>query len=418
MQVMELHYRSIKKIPELCVPAGNFKILKYAVEYGADAVYAGGSMFNLRTLQDNFTVAELESAVNYTHEMKKKFYLTLNAIISENEIDDFLSYLEKIKNIRFDAIIASDPGAIKIIKNVLPGTRIHISTQASISNHEAVNFWGSLGASRVNIARELGLDEINKICSKSDIEIEVFVHGALCISYSGRCMLSKYLSNRDANKGKCSHTCRWKYYLMEEKRPNTFFPVDQDRRGTYIYNSRDLCLIDRLDEIADSGVDSIKIEGRMKTENYVSSVTWAYRQALDLIKQGKYSNAKKALLLKELDKTTHRTFTSGFMFNKSRKSPELADNDNVGYIKKYRFAGTVTGFSEQHDGPVILARNQVKINDILDILQPGKNPVKFKLVKMVNAKSGQPADVCNTNDSFIICGLGKINDMSLVKVKL
>jgi putative protease len=206
---------------------------------------------------------------------------------------------------------------------------------------------------------------------------------------------------------------------LEEKRPNTFFPVDQDRRGTYIYNSRDLCLIDRLDEIVDAGVDGIKIEGRMKTENYVSSVTWAYRQALDLIKRGKYNNAKKASLLKELDKTTHRTFTSGFMFNNSKKSsPELADNDNVGYIKKYRFAGSVTGFSEQYDGPVILARNQVKINDILDILQPGKNPVKFKLVKMVNAKSGQPADVCNTNDSFIICGLGKINDMSLVKVKL
>lgn len=415
---MVLHYRYSKKIPELCVPAGNLKILQYALEYGADAVYAGGSRFNLRTLGDNFTIKELQAAADYAHSIKKKFYLTLNAIINENELEDFKAYIDEIKNIEFDAVIISDPGIMQIIKKIIPDMRIHISTQASVSNHETVNFWGALGASRVNVARELSLKEVAQICKKSNTEIEVFVHGALCISYSGRCMLSKYLSGRDANKGECSHTCRWKYYLMEEKRPNTFFPIDQDKRGTYIYNSRDLCLIDKLDMVVNTGADSIKIEGRMKSENYVSTVTWVYRAALDLIKNGEFNRQKKSALLKELDKTTHRTFTSGFMFSGSRKSPELADNDNVGYIKKYRFSGSVKGFSEEYNGPVILARNQVRVKDILDILQPGKDPVKFKLEKMVNARSRQFVEVCNTNEEFIICGLGKIDKMSLVKTKL
>src|SRR5665647_2576656 len=321
-----------KKIPELCVPAGNLNILKYAVAYGADAIYIGGGRFNLRTMGDNCTYDELLQAVEYAHSYKRKVYLALNAIIDENELGELEKYINNIKNLDFDALIISDPGVFKKVREIIPRARIHISTQASTSNHHSVNFWGSLGASRVNLAREASHDDIKDICSLSNIEIEVFVHGALCISYSGRCMMSKYMAGRDANKGSCSHTCRWKYYLMEEKRPNAYFPVFQDKRGTYIYNSRDLCLLAELDKVVETGASSLKVEGRMKTENYVSRVTWVYRQALDLIKDGKFTEQKKSYLLKELDKTTHRTYTTGFMFLDGKLNAELTDNGNVGYL--------------------------------------------------------------------------------------
>lgn len=407
-----------KKIPELCVPAGNLNILKYAVAYGADAIYVGGGRFNLRSMGDNFTADELLQAVDYAHSNDKKVYLTLNAIIDEGELVEFQRYLNDIKSIEFDAIIISDPGAMQIIRQIIPGPRIHISTQTSTSNHQSVNFWEKLGASRVNIARELNHNDIKGVCRLSNIEIEVFIHGALCISYSGRCMLSRYLSGRDANKGQCSHTCRWKYYLMEEKRPNAFFPVDQDKRGTYIYNSRDLCLLPELEKVLETGVSSLKIEGRMKTENYVGLVTWAYRQALDLIKEEKFNEQKKKYLLNELDKTTHRTFTTGFMFLDGKHNPELTDNDNVGYLRKYRFAGTVESFSEKYGVPVIKTRNQIKIGDMLDIMQPGKNPLKFKLSEIIDADSDKQMEVANTNARIIIQGLGRIDRYSLINVKL
>ena len=406
------------KIPELCVPAGNLNILKYAVAYGADAIYIGGGRFNLRTMGDNFTVDELLQAVKYAHSNKRKVYLALNAIIDESELCELEKYINHIKNLDFDALIISDPGVFQKVREMIPRARIHISTQASTSNHYSVNFWGSLGASRVNLAREVKYEDIMDICRLSNIEIEVFVHGALCISYSGRCMLSKYLSGRDANKGSCSHTCRWKYYLMEEKRPNAYFPVYQDKRGTYIYNSRDLCLLPKLEKVVETGTSSIKVEGRMKTENYVSRVTWVYRQALDLIKDGKFTEQKKDYLLKELDKTTHRTYTSGFMFLDGKLNAELTDNGNVGYLRKYRFAGNVERFSKKFNESVIKARNQVKKGDVLDIIQPGKNPLKFIISEIIDANSEKQMEVANTNASIIIKGLGKIDSYSLINVKL
>jgi U32 family peptidase len=405
-------------IPELCVPAGNLNILKYAVAYGADAIYIGGGRFNLRTMGDNFTANELLQAVEYAHLKKKKVYLALNAIIDESELSELEDYISSIKNLDFDALIISDPGVFQKVREMIPDARIHISTQASISNHQSVNFWGSLGASRVNLARELSQDDIKDICRLSSIEIEVFVHGALCISYSGRCMLSKYLSGRDANKGLCSHTCRWKYYLMEEKRPNAYFPVYQDKRGTYIYNSRDLCLLPELEKVVETGISSIKIEGRMKTENYVSRVTWVYREALDSIVEGKFTEQKKSYLLKELDKTTHRTYTSGFMFLDGKLNTELTDNSNVGYLRKYRFVGNVESFSEKYGASVIKARNQVKKGDVLDILQPRKNPLKFIISEIIDANSEKQMEVANTNASIIIKDLGKIDRYSLINVKL
>ncbi|MBM3699802.1 MAG: U32 family peptidase [Actinobacteria bacterium] len=409
--------RPYYKVPELCVPAGNLRTLKYAAAYGADAVYVGGGQYNLRSFGNNFTVPELKEAVNYAHSKKIKVYLALNAIIGESELNGAREYVESIRETDFDAIIISDPGMFGIVKKMMPGMRLHISTQASISNSMAVNLWSGLGASRVNVARELAYGELCLLKKNSKTEIEVFVHGALCISYSGRCMLSKYLSGRDANKGQCSHTCRWKYYLMEEKRPNMFLPADMDKRGTYIYNSRDLCLLEKLDLIADIGVDAVKIEGRMKTENYVAQVTWVYRKALDCIKKGGFSDYNKKFLMAELDKTTHRSFTEGFMFLNDRQAPELTDNDNVGYTRKYRFAGSVNSLSSKYNKTVITARNQVKVGDMLDVLQPGKENLEFRVLKITRADTGENITVANTNELIIINGLENIDEFALLRKK-
>jgi putative protease len=402
------------------VPASNLNVLKYAVAYGADAVYIGGGKYNLRTFGDNFTTTELKQGIEFAHSHNVKVYFTLNAIISENEIEDLKDYIHKIKDIAFDAFIISDPAVLYLIKQIIPAARIHVSTQTSTSNSLAVNFWAYQGASRINLAREVTYSDLcNIIAHKKPgtTEIEVFIHGALCISYSGRCMLSKYMSGRDANKGQCSHSCRWRYYMMEEKRQNMFFPIDQDKRGTYIYNSRDLCLLPKLDLLIAAGVDSLKIEGRMKTESYVSLTTWVYRKALGYIKEGKFTRQKISYLMNELDKATHRNFTQGFMFLDDKKHNELTENDNVGYIKKYRFVGVYESFSEKYNGPIIRVKNQFKVGETLDILQPYENPRKFviKYIYMVNNE--EQIEVANPNDLIIICDLGKINQYSIYRIK-
>ncbi|MFO7928108.1 MAG: peptidase U32 family protein, partial [Candidatus Humimicrobiaceae bacterium] len=231
------------KVPELLVPANNLNVLKYAVQYGADAVYVGGKKFNLRSVRGNFTVEELKEGVEYAHRNGVKLYLTLNSVLFEGEMEELANYIGQIRDIRVDAVIIADLGIFSIIQEHWPGVKINISTQVNTTNSRAVNFWEKLGASRVNMAREVKFEDLKEIKEKTGIEIEVFAHGALCISYSGRCMLSKYMVGRDANRGKCAHSCRWKYYLMEEERPNLFFQVEQNKKGTYIYNSRDLCLL-------------------------------------------------------------------------------------------------------------------------------------------------------------------------------
>lgn len=410
----------IKKFPELCVPANNLNVLKYAVAYGADAVYIGGGKYNLRTLGDNFSIDELCQGVDFAHLNNVKVYLTLNAIINENEIEDLRDYISKIKDIKFDAFIISDPAVMHLLKQIIPSARIHISTQMSTSNSIAVNFWASCGASRINLAREVNYSDLCSIIAHKNsvtTEIEIFVHGALCISYSGRCMLSKYMSGRDANKGKCSHSCRWQYFLMEEKRQNMFFPVDQDKRGTYIYNSRDLCLLPKLDLLISAGVDSLKIEGRMKTESYVSLTTWVYKKAIQYIKEENFTRQKISYLIKELDKGTHRNFTQGFMFADSNSNSELTENDNVGYIKNYRFVGVYKDYSTKYGGPIIKVKNQFKSGETLDILQPDENPKKFIVKKMLMANTGEEIKTANPNDLIIINGIGDVNLYSIFRIK-
>ncbi len=404
-----------KKIPELMVPAKNLNVLKYAVNYGADVVYVGGKKFNLRSARGNFTIDELKEGVSYAHEHGVKVYFTLNSILDENEITGFREYLKKLKNINIDGIIAADFGAIEIIKEILLEKEIHISTQVNLNNHKAINFFEKMGVKRVNLAREVSFPELKKIIKRTKVGIDVFVHGALCISYSGRCMLSKYMEGRDANKGECVYCCRWKYYLMEEKRPNVFFPVEQNKKGSFIYNSRDLCLLGRLKELADAGVKAIKIEGRMKTENYVSATTWVYRKALDYIKQNKYDDKAIDYLKSEIEKCSHRNFTEGFMFLKDKK--ELEDNDNVGYINKYRFVGTFYGYNKKYDGTVINVKNQFKLGEVMDISQPYMDPVKFGIKKMLSAKDETEIKCANPNDLVIICGTGRVNPFSIFRIK-
>ncbi|MBA7576341.1 hypothetical protein ES708_18180 [subsurface metagenome] len=404
-----------KKIPKLLVPANNLNILKYAVNYGADAVYVGGKEFNLRSIRGNFSIEELEEGVRYAHEYGVKLYFTLNSIVYEHELARFREYLNKLKSINLDGIIVSDFGALELAKEILPGKRIHISTQTNINNHPGVNFFEKLGASRVNLAREINFSDLKNIIDRTNVEIEIFIHGALCISYSGRCMLSKYMTGRDANRGECAHSCRWKYYLMEEERANLFFPVEQDNRGTYIYNSRDLCLLPELKLLVDAGVDTFKIEGRMKTENYVSLTTWVYRRALDYIAQNKFTDQKISYLTRELDKCSHRNFTSGFMFLSDRS--ELEDNDNVGYIKKYRFVGIYHNFSNKYNGPFINVKNQFRVGEVIDILQPYKNPKKFMVGKMISVSDNTETDCANPNDSVVICDLGPLSPFSIFRIK-
>jgi len=404
-----------KKIPELLVPANNLNILKYAVSYGADAVYVGGKEFNLRSIRGNFTLKELEEGADYAHKHGVKVYLTLNSIVYEHELARFRKYLNKLKNISLDGIIVSDFGALELVKEILPERRIHISTQTNINNHVGVNFFEKLGASRVNLAREVNYSDLKDIVKKTNIEIEIFIHGALCISYSGRCMLSRYMTGRDANRGECAHSCRWKYYLMEEERANLFFPVEQDSRGTYIYNSRDLCLLGKLKLLSDIGVDAFKIEGRMKTENYVSVTTWVYRKALDYIKQNKFTGKKISYLNDELNKCTHRNFTQGFMFLKDRE--ELENNDNVGYIKNYRFVGLYSGFSDKYNGPVINVKNQFRVKEVMDILQPYKNPKEFIVGKIISVSNNTETGCVNPNEKVVICDMGKVSPLSIFRIK-
>ena len=306
------------KRPELLAPSGNLEKLKIAVIYGADAVYLGGENFGLRAGAKNFTLEQLAEGIKFAHDRGKRVYLTLNIIPHNEDLVGLPEYVAKIKALDLDALIISDPGVLKIVKNIIPGMEVHLSTQASTTNYAAVNFWYEQGVRRVILARELSLEEIEEIIKKSppDMKIETFVHGAMCISYSGRCLLSNYMVGRDANRGNCAQSCRWRYYLMEETRPGEYFPVYEDERGTYIFNSKDLCMIEHLPLLIKAGISAFKIEGRMKSSYYVATVVKAYRDLIDsyLLKPDESFYNEK--WLDEIKKVSHRYFTTGFYFAK------------------------------------------------------------------------------------------------------
>ncbi len=370
------------KRPELLAPAGNLEKLKIAVIYGADAVYLGGENFGLRAGAKNFTLKQLAEGVKFAHDREKRIYLTLNIIPHNEDLVGLPEYVAKLKELDLDAVIISDPGILKIVKSIIPEMEVHLSTQASTTNYAAVNFWYEHGVRRIILARELSLEEIKEIIKKSppDMKIETFVHGAMCISYSGRCLLSNYMVSRDANRGDCAHSCRWRYYLMEETRPGEYFPVYEDKKGTYIFNSKDLCMIEHIPSLIEAGISVFKIEGRMKSSYYVATVVKTYRHLIDsyFSKPKEYFCDEK--WLDEIKKVSHRYFTTGFYF--AKPGGEEQRYDSSAYIKTYDFAGLILEYDADNQIATIEQKNRIFVGDEIEIFGPDDDFFTQKIEKM------------------------------------
>ena len=358
------------KKPELLAPAGNLEKLKMAVIYGADAVYLGGDNFGLRAGAKNFTLEQLAEGIKFAHDRGKRVYLTLNIIPHNEDLVELPKYVAKLKELDLDAVIISDPGVLKIAKNIIPEMEVHLSTQASTTNYAAVNFWYEQGVRRIILARELSLEEIKEIIKKSppDMKIETFVHGAMCISYSGRCLLSNYMVGRDANRGDCAHSCRWRYYLMEETRPGEYFPVYEDEKGAYFFNSKDLCMIEHIPSLIEAGISAFKIEGRMKSSYYAATVVKAYRHLIDsyFSKPNEYFCDEK--WLDEIKKVSHRYFTTGFYF--AKPGGEEQRYNSSAYIKTYDFAGLILDYNTSNQIATIEQKNRIFVGDEIEIFGP------------------------------------------------
>ncbi len=355
--------------PELLAPAGDLEKLKVAVKYGANAVYLGGQNFSLRQASKNFTLEELREGIEFAHQNFAKVYVTANIFARNDDFDELESFFIDVYDLGADALIISDPGVFMLAKETVPELDIHISTQANNMNYKAAMFWHELGAKRIVVSRELSLAEISKISQKTpeDFEIEAFVHGAMCISYSGRCLLSNYMSGRDSNKGQCVQSCRWKYHLVEETRPNEFYPIYEDENGTYIFNSKDLCMIKHIPELLFAGVNSFKIEGRMKTAYYVATTVKAYREAIDDYYSDpvKY-NDKLSYYFEEASKASHRRFTTAFCLDEP--TSEAQNYETSSYIREYDFIGVVKKYDELKQLALIEQRNKFVLGDEVEFL--------------------------------------------------
>ncbi len=354
---------------ELLIPAGNLEILKTAIDYGADAVYIGGEFLGLRAKAKNFTIDDIANGIAYAHARGKKVFITANIVAHNDDLADAREYFAKINEVKPDAVIISDPGIFMIAKEILKDIDFHISTQANNTNYGTYQFWWNLGAQRVVTGRELSFEEIKEIRANipPKMEIETFVHGAMCMAYSGRCMLSNYMTGRDANQGECTNPCRWKYSIVEEKRPGEYMPVYEDERGTYIFNSKDLCMIEYIPELIDAGVDSFKVEGRQKTALYVATVARTYRKAIDdyMESRDKYY-ANMEWYKSEIGKCTQRAFTTGFFFGKADADAHVYDNNT--YVSNYTYIGTVLDVTA--DGLVRTEqKNKFCIGDEIEIMK-------------------------------------------------
>lgn len=386
----------MKKV-ELLAPAGNIEKLKFAINYGADAVYLGGKTFGLRAFAGNFTLSEIDAGVRYAHKRNKKVYLTMNIFPRNEDFKGLNSYLAQLQEIGVDALLIADPGIIFYVRENYPDFEIHLSTQANCTNYQSALFWKKQGVKRVVLARELTINEVREIKDKTQMEIENFIHGAMCISYSGRCLLSNYMAGRDSNKGECAQSCRWNYNLVEEKRPGEYYPIVEDDRGTYIFNSQDLCLFDHLNKLIEAGSDSLKIEGRMKSIYYVSTIVRAYRKLLD-----NYYNPQEAFDVNywrnELDKVSHRPYTSGFYFDEINK--EAAFTDSSSYIQPYDFTGQILEYDPINKMAVIEQRNNFKIGDKMEIFGPEGEDFSFT-VNEIYSENGFPMEVVATPKTIV-----------------
>lgn len=390
---------------ELLSPCGDFERLKLALKFGADAVYLAGEMFGMRTNPSNFDADELKKAVELVHSLGKKVYLTCNTLPRNDEIEKLPDFLKYAEQIGIDAFIIADIGVMAMAKKYAPSVDIHMSTQVGIVNYQTANTLYEMGASRIVTARELSLDEIKVIRDKtpSDLEIEVFVHGAMCMSFSGRCILSDYMTHRDANRGDCAQPCRWKYHLVEETRPGQYFPINEEKNGTYIFNSRDLCMIDHIPELVNAGVDSFKIEGRAKSEYYTAIVTYAYRNAIDeYLKKPSNDFKVPQWILDEMEKMSHREYTTGFNFGPIKNGQVT---DTGGYIRNWDVCAL---FKEYKNGRLVVSqRNRFFEGDELEVVEPNKKPYKLVVADLYNEDDEEKVDVANkaTNTYSFKCDI-------------
>lgn len=368
--------------PELLIPASSLEVLKTAVIFGADAVYIGGEAFGLRAKAKNFSLDEMREGIAFAHEHGVKVYVTANILAHNYDLDGVKEYFKELKEIKPDGLIIADPAIFEIAGEICPEIERHISTQANNTNYGTFNFWYKQGATRVVTARELSLEEIKEIRANipEDMEIETFVHGAMCISYSGRCLLSNYMVGRDANQGACTHPCRWKYSIVEETRPGEVMPVFENERGTYIFNSKDLCMIEHIPELIESGVDSLKIEGRMKTALYVATVARTYRKAIDDYKKDpKLYQENMPWYLDQISNCTYRQFTTGFFFGKPNEESQIYDNNT--YVKEYTYLGIV---GEEKDGTYrIEQRNKFSVGETIEVMKPNGENVEVTVKRIL-----------------------------------
>ncbi len=397
------------KLPELLAPAGNFEKMKAALHYGADAVYMGLSPFSLRARADNFTEEELEKAAAFVHEKGRKIYVTLNIFPGNNDISLIKEHLALLERIKPDGLVVSDPGVFEMASETVPGIPLHISTQANITNYRAAEFWQRLGAERLVLSRELSVEEIKEIRRHVDIELECFVHGSICISYSGRCYISSFLANRPANRGECTNSCRWNYTLMEEKRPGEHHPVYENDRGTYVMSSRDLCMIEYLDKLADAGIDSFKIEGRMKGINYVAGVVKTYREAVDGLATGPYRVKKR--WKKELAMFSSRGYTTG-MFLGVQPDGDYNHDDGEVYRMSHELVGIVE--SVNNGTAVVALRNTLRTGDKINFLSTGLEERIFKVNEMYD-RYGIPVESGRNEETVLIPVHDKVRENDLIR---
>lgn len=394
-----------RKKPELLVPAGSLEVLRTAVIFGADAVYIGGEAFGLRAKAKNFSMEEMAEGITFAHAHGVKVYVAANILAHNDDLDGAAAYFEELKEMKpepCDGLILSDPGMYAIVKEIWPQAEIHISTQANNTNYQTFLFWWKLGAKRVVAARELSLQEIRGIRKQipQEMEMECFVHGAMCISYSGRCLLSNYFTGRDANQGACTHPCRWKYAVVEETRPGEYLPVYENERGTFLFNSKDLCMIEHIPELVEAGIDSLKIEGRMKTALYVATVARTYRKAIDdyFTSEEVYA-ANMEWYRTEIAKCTHRQFSTGFYFGKPTQEAQIYDNST--YVNEYTYLGMIEEVSTdgrlswcQNGGLARFEqRNKFSVGDTIEIMRPdGEN--RSAVVEAMYDEEGEAVESC------------------------
>ena len=381
-----------KQKVELLAPAGNLEKLRMAIIYGADAVYLGGEEFGLRASAGNFGPDELKKGIDFAHSMGRKVYLTMNIIPHNEDFEEMPEYIRQVRDSGVDAIIFSDPGVFDLIRQEAPQMELHLSTQANNTNWRSASFWHRMGVKRVILARELSLKEVTEIRENvpGDLQLEMFVHGSMCISYSGRCLLSNYMADRDSNRGLCAHPCRWKYYLVEEKRPGEYMPVFENERGVYIFNSKDLCLIGHIPEIIESGITSLKIEGRMKSSYYVATVIKAYREALDAYGADPSGYSFDDRWLEEMSKASHREYTTGFYLGKPTGKEQIYESGS--YIREYDFVGLVLSYDAASGIATIEQRNRFAAGEELEVVSP-KGPFHVQKVHSMRNADGEDIKV-------------------------